>query len=175
MVPACSAGRMPENCMAAISTGRLRRLPISLARSTLKPWMPPSSLGMACGAKVPSTAVFSGCCASASPGRARTARVTIGTKRMRILQQQNGRDPRVSVCSLTMLFAGQYHLHHLRPRQLAGRRAGLDLGHRGFAGITRKNAADVTWPATIVGLLLVDVAQRRQAGLAAQKGSTLRA
>src|SRR5436190_10839031 len=72
MVPACREGRMPENCVAVISTGLFRRLPISLARSTLKPWMPPSRRGMACGANVPSTAVLSGCWALASPG----ARVT---------------------------------------------------------------------------------------------------
>src|SRR6516165_10572681 len=68
MVPACRDGRMPENCVAVISTGRLRRLPISLARSTLKPSIPPESFGMAWGAKVPSTAVLSGCWAGAGEG-----------------------------------------------------------------------------------------------------------
>src|ERR1700736_5921656 len=50
---------------------RWRRLAISLARSTLKPSMPPESFGIACGAKVASTPVLSGgSWASAAPAAA---------------------------------------------------------------------------------------------------------
>ena len=62
-------GIRPENCVPSMLTGRLRRLPISIAMSTLKPSMVPSSLRMAWGAKVASTAVCM-VCAMADPQNA---------------------------------------------------------------------------------------------------------
>ena len=55
LVPACMPGRRPDHCAAVMSISAPRRLPISWAKSTLKPSTPPESLGMACGANVPSS------------------------------------------------------------------------------------------------------------------------
>src|SRR5688572_16508966 len=63
----------PENSAAKISTLRPMRRPASVMRSMLKPSTPPPSLGMACGANVPSTPTTSGfCCAQAPPARSAT-------------------------------------------------------------------------------------------------------
>src|SRR5215471_20379338 len=105
MVPACRDGRMPENCVAAISTGRLRRLLISLARSTLKPSIPPESFGMAWGAKVPSTAVLSGCWAGAGQASSSTTEA-IATPADRL---------RKRMTSLQMTLCGVGRCHYLAP------------------------------------------------------------
>jgi hypothetical protein len=78
ILPDCMAGMSPENSPAKISTLRPMRRPASITRSTLNPSTPPPSLGIACGAKVPSMPTTIGFCwANAVPATSAKAAAAI--------------------------------------------------------------------------------------------------
>src|SRR5512137_420093 len=77
-----------EKLTASIVISRFMRRATSVKRSIWKPSTPPPSLGMACGAKVPSTPVLSGgslSWASAGPAQRRAARATRAERRRIIM------------------------------------------------------------------------------------------
>jgi hypothetical protein len=77
-----------EKLTASIVISRFMRRATSVKRSIWKPSTPPPSLGMACGAKVPSTPVLRGgslSWASAGPAQRRAATVMAAKRRCVIM------------------------------------------------------------------------------------------